>query len=346
MTSMLAVRKAAPIPGVELADLPRPQPAADELLIQVRRSGICGSDKHLYLWDEWAAGNYPTPFTLGHELVGEVADMGAQVRGFAPGDVVAIESHIFDGVCRPCRTGNAHVCENLRILGIDVSGGFAEYAAVPSRLAWRVPPTIPLERAVLFEPLGNAVHAAMRYDVSGQPVAVYGCGPMGLMAIAVAYTAGAYPIVATDVSAYRRTLAEQVGAHLTVDAARPSVEQDIVDALGERPTVSLEMSGHPTALRQALRVSANAGKIVFLGIPPKPIVIDLAEEFMFKGLEAYGVTGRLIWDTWYRTEAFLQIHGDLLEPLVTHTFPLRDFEDAMQLVLSGDCGKVLLDVDG
>ncbi len=344
MTSMLAVRKATPTRGVELTELPRPQPAVDELLIKVQRAGICGSDKHLYLWDEWAAENYPTPFTLGHELVGEVAETGAHVDGFAPGDVVAIESHIFDGVCRPCRTGNSHVCENLRILGIDVSGGFAGYASVPARVAWRVPPEIPLERAVLFEPLGNAVHAAMRYSVSGQPVAVYGCGPMGLMAIAVAHTAGAFPIVATDISAYRRDLAERMGAHVTVDATQVNVEHDIVAALGQRPTVSLEMSGHPVALRQALRVSANAGKIVFLGIPPEPVTLDLAEEFMFKGLEAYGVTGRLIWDTWYRTEAFLKTHGDRLKPLVTHTYPLDRFEDAMQMVLSGDCGKVLIEV--
>ena len=344
MTSMLAVRKAAPTRGIELEELPRPQPAVDELLIKVHRAGICGSDKHLYLWDAWAAENYPTPFTLGHELVGEVAEIGAHVDGFKPGDVVAIESHIFDGVCRPCRTGNSHVCENLRILGIDVSGGFAAYASVPARVAWRVPPEIPLERAVLFEPLGNAVHAAMHYDLSGQPVAVYGCGPMGLMAITVAHTAGAFPIVATDISAYRRDLAERMGAHVTVDATHANVEHDIVDALGQRPTVSLEMSGQPVVLRQALRVSANAGKIVFLGIPPEPVTLDLAEEFMFKGLEAYGVTGRLIWDTWYRTEAFLKTHGDRLEPLVTHTYPLDRFEEAMQMVLSGDCGKVLIDV--
>lgn len=344
MIPMLAVRKVEPTRGIELAELPRPEPATGELLIKVRRAGICGSDKHLYLWDDWAAENYPTPFTLGHELVGEVAGIGAHVTGFAQGDLIAVESHIFDDVCRPCRTGNAHVCENLRILGIDVSGGFAGYVSVPARVAWPVPAEIPLELAVLFEPLGNAVHAAMRYDVSGQPVAIYGCGPMGLMAIAVAHSAGAFPIVASDISPYRRDLAEQMGAHATVDATQPSIENDIVDALGQKPTVSLEMSGQPVVIRQALRVSANAGKVVFLGIPPQAVTVDLADEFLFKGLEAYGVTGRLIWDTWYRTEAFLQNHADLLRPLVTHTYPLERFEDAMQLVLSGDCGKVLIDV--
>ncbi len=342
---MLTVRKVAPERGARLTELQRPEPGPDELLLRVRRAGICGSDKHLYLWDGWAAANFPTPVTLGHEIVGEVAELGPQVTDFQRGDLVAVESHLFDGACRPCRTGRAHVCENLRILGIDVSGGFADYVAVPRRVAWRVPSGMPLEHAVLFEPLGNAVHAAMRYDVSGQPVAVYGCGPMGLMAIAVARSAGAYPIVATDVAPYRRALAETLGAHAALDAASPRLGDEIVDALGCRPTVSLEMSGNQQALTQALQTSENGGKLVFLGIPPEPVTIDLAEHFMFKGLEAYGVTGRLIWDTWYRTEAFLLRHGAELAPMLTHRFPLANFEDAMQTVLTGECGKVLIDMD-
>jgi len=344
MPTMLAVRKARPVAGVQLEHVPVPPLLPDGLLVRVMKAGICGSDKHLYNWDEWASANYPTPFTLGHELVGQVIEAGAQVHGFAPGDTVAIESHVYCGACRPCRTGAAHVCRNLKILGVDISGGFARYVAVPARVAWRVPPEIPLDRAVLFEPLGNAVHATMRYDVSGQPVAIYGCGPMGLMAVAVARAAGAYPIVATDVSAYRRGLAARLGAHATADATSPSLEADVIAALGTRPTISLEMSGHPSAVRQALHVSEFGGKIVFLGIPPAPVTIDLAEDFMFKGLEAYGVTGRLIWDTWYRTEAFLRQHGQNLDGLVTHSFPLERFEDAMQTILGGDCGKVLIDV--
>ena len=342
---MLAVRKIAPVRGVELQQVERPTPGPDEILLRVRRAGICGSDKHLYLWDEWAAQNCPTPITLGHEILGEVLEVGAQVRRFRGGEIVALETHIFDGTCRPCRTGHSHVCENRRILGVDVVGGFAEYLAVPERVAWRVPAGMPPEQAVLFEPLGNVVHAAMRYDLSAQPVAVYGCGPMGLMATAVARSVGAYPIVATDVSAYRRRLAVQLGAHATVDASRATLESDVIDALGSRPTVSLEMSGNPHALRQALRVSSNAGKIVLLGIPPAPVTIDLAEDFMVKGLEAYGVTGRLIWDTWYRTESFLLRHGGELAPLFTHHFPLADFEHAMQTVLSGECGKVLISME-
>ena len=342
---MLAIRKARPEPGVEVARVERPQPRPDELLLRVRRAGICGSDRHLYAWDSWAELNFPTPFTLGHEIVGEVAAVGSAVQGFAAGEIVAIESHIFDNTCRACRTGNAHVCENLRILGIDVDGGFAEHVSVPARVAWKVRPEIPVERAVLFEPLGNAVHAAMRFDVSGQPIAVYGCGPMGLMSIAVAHSVGAYPIVATDVSAYRRGLAEAMGAHATIDAASPTLAPDLVDALGSKPTVSLEMSGHPDAFRQALRLSANAGKVVLLGIPPAPVSINLADDLLFKGLEVYGVTGRLIWDTWYRTEAFLIRHGDALDPMLTHTFPLANFENAMATIQTGQCGKVLLEMD-
>ena len=342
---MLAIRKARPERGVEVAEVARPEPGPDELLLRVRRAGICGSDRHLYAWDSWAELNFPTPFTLGHEIVGEVVSVGAGARGFAAGEVVAVESHIYCGVCRTCRTGNAHVCENLRILGLDVDGGFAEHVRVPARVAWKVRPELPIERAALFEPLGNAVHAAMRFDVSGQPIAVYGCGPMGLMSIAVANSVGAYPIVASDVSAYRRGLAETMGAHAALDAASPTLAADLVDALGSQPTVSLEMSGHPDAFRQALRLSANAGKVVLLGIPPAPVRINLADDLLFKGLEVYGVTGRLIWDTWYRTEAFLIRHGDALDPMLTHTFPLAEFENAMDIIQTGQCGKVLLEID-
>lgn len=342
---MLAIRKARPERGVEVAEVAQPTPEPDELLLRVRRAGICGSDRHLYAWDSWAELNFPTPFTLGHEIVGEVVSVGAGARGFAAGEVVAVESHIYCGVCRTCRTGNAHVCENLRILGIDVDGGFAEHVAVPARVAWKVRPEIPIDRAVLFEPLGNAVHAAMRFDLSGQPIAVYGCGPMGLMSIAVAHSVGAYPIVASDISPYRRGLAETMGAHVALDAASKTFEEDLLDALGTRPTVSLEMSGHPDAFKQALRLSANAGKVVLLGIPPTPVSIDLADDLLFKGLEVYGVTGRLIWDTWYRTEAFLIRHGDALDPMLTHTFPLARFENAMDMIQTGRCGKVLLEMD-
>lgn len=343
---MLAIRKARPERGVEVAEVAQPEPRPDELLLRVRRAGICGSDRHLYAWDSWAELNFPTPFTLGHEIVGEVVSVGAGARGFAAGEVVAVESHIYCGVCRTCRTGNAHVCENLRILGIDVDGGFAEHVAVPARVAWKVRPEIPIDRAVLFEPLGNAVHAAMRFDLSGQPIAVYGCGPMGLMSIAVAHSVGAYPIVASDISPYRRGLAETMGAHIALDAASKTFEGDLLNALGTRPTVSLEMSGHPDAFKQALRLSANAGQVVLLGIPPTPVSIDLADDLLFKGLEVYGVTGRLIWDTWYRTEAFLIRHGDALDPMLTHTFPLARFENAMDMIQTGRCGKVLLEMDG
>ena len=342
---MLAIRKARPERGVEVAEVAQPNPEPDELLLRVRRAGICGSDRHLYAWDSWAELNFPTPFTLGHEIVGEIEAVGAAARGFSVGEVVAVESHIYCGVCRTCRTGNAHVCENLRILGIDVDGGFAEHVAVPARVAWKVRPEIPIDRAVLFEPLGNAVHAAMRFDLSGQPIAVYGCGPMGLMSIAVAHSVGAYPIVASDISPYRRGLAETMGAHVALDAASKTFEDDLLTALGTRPTVSLEMSGHPDAFKQALRLSANAGQVVLLGIPPTPVSIDLADDLLFKGLEVYGVTGRLIWDTWYRTEAFLIRHGDALDPMLTHTFPLARFENAMDMIQTGRCGKVLLEMD-
>ncbi len=341
---MLAVRKVEPQYGVEVVEIDPPKPGADELLLRVRKAGICGSDRHLYEWDAWAELNFPTPVTLGHEIVGEVVSFGPGVENVSEGDLVAVESHVFDGTCRACRTGNAHVCENLRILGIDMNGGFASFVTVPGRLAWKVPDGIPLHRAALFEPLGNAVHATMRYDVSGQPLAVYGCGPMGLMAIAVARSIGANPIVASDISEYRRNLALAMGAHATVDASSESCDEELITALGSRPTRTLEMSGHPQAVQQALRLSANGGKVVLLGIPPTPVEISVADDVLFRGLDIYGVTGRLIWDTWYRTETFLLQHGEILDPMLTHTFSLNTFEDAMSTIMSGECGKILLDI--
>ena len=342
---MLAVRKMQPERGIEVVKIDAPEPAADELLLKVRKAGICGSDRHLYEWDTWAKLNFPTPVTLGHEMVGEIVSIGPGVRGFSEGDVIAVESHVFDGTCRACRTGNAHVCENLRILGIDMNGGFASFVTVPARLAWKVPPEIPLNRAALFEPLGNAVHATMRYDVSGQPLAVYGCGPMGLMAIAVARSIGANPIVASDVSAYRRDLAQTMGAHATVDASLESFDEEFLTTLGSRPTRTLEMSGHPNAVQQALRLSANGGKVVLLGIPSSPVAISIADDVLFRGLDIYGVTGRIFWDTWYRTETFLLQHGETLDPMLTHTFELEAFEEAMSTIVDGTCGKILIDID-
>tara|TARA_B100000029_G_scaffold410360_2_gene412262 strand:+ start:609 stop:1646 length:1038 start_codon:yes stop_codon:yes gene_type:complete len=343
---MLAVRKAEPQRGVEVVEIDPPTPGSDEILVRVKKAGICGSDRHLYEWDAWAELNFPTPVTLGHEIVGEVVSFGPGVENVSEGDLVAVESHVFDGTCRACRTGNAHVCENLRILGIDMNGGFASFVTVPSRLAWKVPDGIPLSRAALFEPLGNAVHATIRYDVSGQPLAVYGCGPMGLMAIAVARSIGANPIVASDISEYRRNLALAMGAHATVDASSESCDEELITALGSRPTRTLEMSGHPRAVQQALRLSANGGKVVLLGIPPTPVEISVADDVLFRGLDIYGVTGRLIWDTWYRTETFLLQHGETLDPMLTHTFSLNAFEDAMSTIMSGECGKILLDIEG
>ena len=342
---MLAVRKMLPERGISVVEIDPPKPNPDELLLKVLKAGICGSDRHLYEWDTWAKLNFPTPVTLGHEIVGEVVSFGARVQGFAEGDVIAVESHVFDGTCRACRTGNAHVCENLKILGIDMNGGFASFVTVPAILTWKVLPEIPLNRAALFEPLGNAVHATMRYDVSGQPLAVYGCGPMGLMSIAVARSIGANPIVASDISEYRRNLALAMGAHATVDANSESFDEEFITTLGSRPTRSLEMSGHPKAVQQALRLSANGGKVVLLGIPPSPVEISIADDVLFRGLDIYGVTGRLLWDTWYRTETFLLQHGERLDPMLTHTFPLEDFEQAMSTIVDGTCGKILLDID-
>lgn len=338
---MKAVMKAAPVPGLELRSVPDPVPTAGEIILQVRSTSLCGTDSHIYQWDDWAKQRIHPPRILGHEMYGEVVAVGPQVTSVRVGDRIAAESHVTCGTCFQCRTGNAHVCKNYTILGIDRDGSFADYVALPERVCWKTAPEIPPELACMQESLGNSVHAVLTEDVSGHSLLVTGCGPTGLFAIAVARTAGASQILATDVSEYRLELARKVGADFAFNPQQtdPAIIHERTG--GEGVDAALEMSGHPSAVHLCFRFVKNAGRVALFGIPNAPVALDLAQEVIFKGVRVHGITGRRLFDTWYRLAGLFRAGLDI-RPIVTHTFPLTQFDRGFDLIRDGKCGKVVL----
>ena len=342
---MHAVVKSSPTPGLAYVIRPNPTPGPHEVVVRVRATSICGTDAHIYNWDAWSQHRVQPPRIIGHEVCGEVVELGPAVTLVAKGDFVAAESHLTCGQCFQCRTGLAHVCQHYRILGVDLDGSYAEYVALPENVLWKTDPAIPPQIACLQEPLGNAVDAALAEDLTGHTVLITGCGPTGLFTAAVARTAGAATIIATDVSDYRLGLAKQLGADHVINAKTEHPDQ--VDRLirnitrNEGVDASLEMSGHPAAIHQAFRAVKNGGRVTLFGIPSEPITFDLANEVIFKGLRVYGITGRKLFSTWYRIAGLFKAGLDI-RPVVTHTFPLAEFEQGFALVNSGQCGKVVL----
>lgn len=340
---MQAVVKTEPRPGAALITVETPQIGPKDVLVRVRATSICGSDLHIYNWDAWARGRVKPPLIMGHELEGEIVDLGEEVDTLKVGDSVSAETHIVCGVCYQCRTGQSHVCQNCSIIGVDRPGCFAEYVALPAENAWLNPPDLPLEVASIQEPFGNAVHAAFSYPLTGQRVLITGCGPIGLMAISIAKTAGAACVYASEVIPYRLDLAHRMGADLVFDATKVDVTKEVWAATdGEGVDLLLEMSGHPSAIRQGLKALRNGGHAALLGIPSQPLEIDLAEEIIFKGITVQGVVGRLMYETWYRTQALLISGAVDVSPIITHRLPLEDFEKGMELMRAGQCGKVVL----
>ncbi len=343
--SMKALVKTRPEPGLLLQSVPDPRPGPHEVLVRVQATSLCGTDAHIYGWDDWARGRVHPPRIIGHELCGDVVERGTDVTSVQSGDFVAAESHLTCGLCFQCRTGQAHVCRNYRILGVDLDGSFAEYVVLPERVLWKTEKDIPAELACVQEPLGNAVYATLCEDVTGHSVLITGCGPTGLFAAAVARTAGASLIIGTDVSDYRLGLAKQLGVDLTLNAGTESAEamgHAIMDMTrGEGVDVALEMSGDPVALHQAFRYVKNGGRVTLFGIPTGQVCFDLPNEIIFKGIRVYGVTGRRLFDTWYRLAGLFKA-GLNIRPVVTHTVPMADFARGFDLVNAGQCGKVVL----
>ena len=342
---MKAIVKRSPEPGLELRDVERPEPGQDEVLIRVRRAGICGTDLHIHQWDRWSRNRIRPPLVLGHEFMGEVAEAGSLVTNVAPGQRVSAEGHLACGHCEHCRTGNAHVCRETAILGIDRDGAFAEYVVVPATNLIPLPDAVADDHAAVFDPLGNAFHTVLHTDVSGLSVAVVGCGPIGLFAVGIARAAGARKVLAVEPAPDRLRIAEEMGADLLLDPGDGDAVEAVRDATGGYGAdVVCEMSGHPDGVRDAFRMCRNAGHVRLLGLPEEDVEVDLAGDVIFKGLHVYGVVGRRMYETWIRMRDFLAAGLLDIEPVITHRLRLEDFEEGIEAMECGEAAKVVLSV--
>ena len=339
---MRALVKTEAGPGLSLLDVPEPEIGINDVLVRVRKTGICGTDLHIESWDAWAAKNIKAPLVVGHEFVGDIVRVGSNVADFAVGDLVSGEGHVVCGRCRHCLAGRRHLCANTIGLGVGRDGAFAEFVSLPMANVWHHWPGIDEEVAAIFDPFGNAVHTALAFPILGEDVLVSGAGPIGLMAIAVARHAGARHIVVSEPNAYRRGLAERMGATLVVDPRERDLH-DVQTELGmvEGFDVALEMSGNAVALRTAISTMAHGGAIAILGIPTAEISIDI-NEIVFNQLTLRGIYGREMYETWYKMTVMLQSGLDI-RPAITHRFSFRDHADAFAAARSGDSGKVIMD---
>jgi threonine 3-dehydrogenase len=338
---MKALVKAKAERGIWMEDIAAPEIGHNDVLIKVSRTAICGTDIHIFQWDDWARKTIPVPMAVGHEFSGEIVDMGIEVRGFEVGDRVSAEGHITCGVCRNCRAGRRHLCMNTVGVGVNRPGAFAEYIAVPAFNVFKLPDSITNELAAILDPLGNATHTALSFDLVGEDVLITGAGPIGIMAVAIARYAGARHVVITDVNDYRLDLARKMGASRAINVTRESID-DTMKSLGmvEGFDVGMEMSGNAQAFRDMLRTMHHGGKVAILGIPPGDMAIDW-NQVIFKGLVLKGIYGREMFETWYKMSSMLQSGLDM-SPIITHHFGIDDFQPAFELMESGRSGKVIL----
>ncbi|HUI42693.1 MAG TPA: L-threonine 3-dehydrogenase [Terriglobia bacterium] len=345
--TMQAIVKPGPQPGVEVRRVAVPEAGPRDVLIRVRAASICGTDLHIYTWNRWAQRRLKPPLVFGHEFCGHVESVGAEVTSVKPGEFVSAEMHVACGHCYQCRTGQGHICQDVHIIGIDTDGCFAEFVKIPESNVWKVDPAIPVEYAAILDPLGNAVHTVLAGEVAGVSMAITGAGPIGLFSIAIAKACGAGPVFVTEPHPYRQKLAQTMGADAVFDpSAQDAVAEVLARTGGVGVDVVLEMSGHPDALRQGFQMLRRGGRMSLLGIPAKPLEIDLANDVIFKGAVVQGINGRLMFDTWYKMQALLKSGALKLDPLITDRMPLADFEKGIQLLLSGDASKILLYPNG
>ncbi len=338
---MKALVKAKAERGIWMEDIEAPKVGPNDVLIKINRTAICGTDIHIYQWDDWAKNTIPIPLAIGHEFSGEIVDLGLEVRGLEVGDRVSAEGHITCGVCRNCRAGRRHLCMNTDGVGVSRAGAFAEFLSVPAFNVFKLPDSISDDMASILDPLGNATHTALSFDLVGEDVLITGAGPIGIMAVAIARYAGARHVVITDINDYRLDLAKKMGASRTLNVSRESLD-DAMNDLGmeEGFDVGMEMSGNPQAFRDMLRTMHHGGKIAILGIPPGETSIDW-NEVIFKGLVLKGVYGREMFETWYKMSSMLQ-SGLNIDPVITHHFDIDEFQPAFELMESGQSGKVIL----
>jgi threonine 3-dehydrogenase len=338
---MKALVKARPERGIWMEDINIPEVGHNDVLIKVRRTAICGTDIHIFKWDDWAQSTIPVPMAVGHEFSGEIVDVGIEVRGLNVGDRVSAEGHITCGYCRNCRAGRRHLCMHAIGVGVNRPGAFAEYLAVPAFNVFKLPDVITDEMASILDPLGNATHTALSFDLVGEDVLITGAGPIGIMAVGIARYAGARHVVITDINDYRLELARKMGATRALNVSTETID-DAMQELGmeEGFDVGMEMSGSPDAFRDMLRTMHHGGKISMLGIPPGDMAIDW-NAVIFKGLIIKGIYGREMFETWYKMSSMLQ-SGLNMDPIITHHFDIDDFQPAFELMESGQSGKVIL----
>ncbi|MGV3624397.1 MAG: L-threonine 3-dehydrogenase [Archangium sp.] len=339
---MRALVKAKREPGLWMEDVPKPEVGHNDVLIKVQKTGICGTDVHIYNWDEWSQRTIKTPMHIGHEFMGVVAEIGSEVTGFKIGDRVSGEGHITCGNCRNCRAGKRHLCRNTVGLGVNRNGCFAEYVAIPAFNVFPIPAGIPDEIAAFFDPLGNAVHTALSFDLVGEDVLITGAGPIGVMAAAIARHVGARHVVLTDVNEYRLDLGKKLGATRVVNVAKEDLKS-VMNEIGmtEGFDVGLEMSGNGAAFKQMFSTMNHGGRVAILGIPTTEIAVDW-NQVIFKGLVLKGVYGREMFETWYKMRSMLQSGLDV-SAAVTHRFPAAQFKEGFEVMRTGQSGKVVLD---
>ncbi|MBE8597248.1 L-threonine 3-dehydrogenase [Xenorhabdus sp. BG5] len=341
---MKALSKLKPEEGIWMTDMPMPELGHNDVMIKIRKTAICGTDVHIYNWDDWSQKTILVPMVVGHEYVGEVVAIGQEVKGFKIGDRVSGEGHITCGHCRNCRGGRTHLCRNTTGVGVNREGAFAEYLVIPAFNAFKIPDNIPDELAAIFDPFGNAVHTALSFDLVGEDVLVSGAGPIGIMAAAVCKHVGARHVVITDVNEYRLELARKMGVTRAVNVSKENLT-DVMAELGmtEGFDVGLEMSGAPPAFHTLLNTMNHGGRIALLGIPPSDMAIDW-NQVIFKGLFIKGIYGREMFETWYKMAALIQSGLDL-SPIITHQFSIDDYQKGFDVMRSGQSGKVILNWD-
>ncbi|HBO24730.1 MULTISPECIES: L-threonine 3-dehydrogenase [unclassified Providencia] len=341
---MKALSKLKAEPGIWMTEVPKPELGHNDVMIKIRKTAICGTDVHIYNWDEWSQKTIPVPMVVGHEYIGEIVAIGQEVKGFSIGDRVSGEGHITCGHCRNCRGGRTHLCRNTIGVGVNRQGCFAEYLVIPAFNAFKIPDNIPDEIAAIFDPFGNAVHTALSFDLVGEDVLVSGAGPIGIMAAAVCRHVGARHVVITDVNDYRLELAKKMGVSRAVNVSRENLK-DVMNELGMKEgfDVALEVSGSPAAFQTMLETMNHGGRIALLGIPPASMVTDW-NQVIFKGLFIKGIYGREMFETWYKMATLVQSGLDL-SPIITHQFSIDDFQQGFDLMRSGQSGKVILNWD-
>lgn len=342
MAKMRALVKARPEVGIWMQEAEVPEVGPNDVKIRIKKTAICGTDIHIYNWDDWAQRTIPVPMHVGHEYVGEIVEVGSHAPGFAVGDRVSGEGHLTCGHCRNCRAGKRHLCRNTVGVGVNRPGCFAEYLVIPASNAFKLPDSISDDIASFMDPYGNAVHTALSFDLVGEDVLITGAGPIGIMAVAICKHVGARHVVITDVNDYRLGLAAKMGATRAVNVTRTKLK-DVMGELGmtEGFDVGLEMSGNPTAFRDMLATMNHGGRVALLGIPPADTAIDW-NQVIFKGLELKGIYGREMFETWYKMVAMLQSGLDIT-PVLTHHFKVDDYREAFEIMRSGQSGKVVLD---